>query len=141
MIERRFGEAIADFNRPGEPPATTEFAYIYAAAILLSGDESRYREYVNRLAEQHSDSSDPNTNFVLARLAALAQHPALPPEHPVAWARTAVANRPQYGWFAHALALAYLQRVITKPRRKLPIFRVRWAGAPPVNPSTIWWQP
>ncbi len=134
LIDRRFQEAIADFNRLAEPPATTEFAYIYAAALLLSGDEPRYRAYVNRIAEQHGDSTDPNTNFVLARLAALAERPAVPPERAVAWARTAVARQPQYGWYAHALALAYLRAVSTTPPRKPLIFRTRWVGAPPASP-------
>ena len=83
--------------------------YIYAAALLLAGDESGYREYVIRLADRHGDTVAPSTQYVLARLAALAERPAVPPDRIAAWGRLAVAARPQYAWFAHVQALAFVR--------------------------------
>ena len=109
LVRREYQAAVADFARGGEPPATTEFAYIYAAALLLAGDESGYRDYVVRLADRHGDTVAPSTQYVLARLAALADRPAVPPDRIVAWAGRAVAAQPQFAWFAHVQALAFLR--------------------------------
>jgi tetratricopeptide (TPR) repeat protein len=43
LDRRDWSRAIANFIRGGEPPATTEFAYEYACALLLSGESPRYR--------------------------------------------------------------------------------------------------
>ena len=110
LVRREYRAAVADFASGGEPSATTEFAYIYAAALLLAGDESGYRNYVIRLADRHGDSVAPSTQYVLARLAALADRPAVPPDRIAAWAHRAAAARPQYAWFAHVQAMAFLRR-------------------------------
>ena len=52
LLKRDYQAAVADFARGGEPPATMEFAYVYATALLLSSDLSSYREYVVRQAER-----------------------------------------------------------------------------------------
>jgi eukaryotic-like serine/threonine-protein kinase len=110
LIGREYKEAVADFVRGGEPPATTEFAYIYAAALLLSGDESGYRDYVVRLASRHGDESVPNTLFVLARLAMLSDRPPVPPDEIVRWASRALELiKPQTAWYRHVQAMAFLR--------------------------------
>ncbi len=68
LIRREYRAAVADFARGGEPPATTEFAYIYAAALLLAGDESSYRDYVKRLAKRSRRRQQPG-HAVCARAA------------------------------------------------------------------------
>ncbi len=109
LIRREYQAAVADFARGGEPPATTEFAYIYAAALLLAGDESSYRDYVIRLAHRHGGASEPSTQFVLARLAALADRPVIPPGRVVEWASRAVSGQPRFAWYAHVQAMAFLR--------------------------------
>ncbi len=108
LVRRDYRAAVADFARGGEPPATTEFADIYAAALLLAGDESGYRDYVIRLADRHGDDGEASTASVLARLAVLAERPAVPPDRVVEWARRAVAAQPRFSWYAHVLAMALL---------------------------------
>jgi tetratricopeptide (TPR) repeat protein len=109
LIRREYRAAVADFARVGEPPATTEFAYIYAAALLLADDESSYRDYVIRLADRHGDDGEAFTAYVLARLAVLAERPAVPPDRIVAWARRATAAQPRFAWYAHVQAMALLR--------------------------------
>jgi len=108
LMRREYKAAVADFGRGGEPPATTEFAYVYAAALLLAREDSSYRDYVIRLANRHGDESEPFTLYVLARLAALAERPAVPPDRIVAWANRAVqrARGPHY---FHVQAVASLR--------------------------------
>jgi hypothetical protein len=60
LIRHDVSGTIASFTAPGEPPATTEFATEYAAALLLGGDEAGYRRILVRQAERRgaSDSAD-----------------------------------------------------------------------------------
>ena len=110
LIRREYQAAVADFVRGGEPPATTEFAYIYAAALLLAGDESGYRDYVIRLADRHGDGERsvhaicPRAVWRCWRIA-----PSVPPDRIVAWARRAAAAQPRFAWYAHVQALAFLR--------------------------------
>jgi hypothetical protein len=101
--------AVADFVRGGEPPATTEFAFMYAGALLLAGDEQSYAGYVARQAELHGDSSVPFTLYVLARMAALADKPPVPPARILAWASKAATTEPGLAWFAHARGIAAIR--------------------------------
>ena len=94
--------ALADFERGGEPPASNEFAYIYAAASLVAGDESGYARYVARQAALHGDSSDPFTPYVLARMSVLASVSPVPPQRVLEWATRAAASRPASLALAHA---------------------------------------
>jgi len=109
LMRREYKAAVADFAHVGEPPATTEFAYVYAAALLLAGEESSYSDYVIRLANRHGNESEPSTLFVLARLAALAERPAVPPDRIVAWANRAVERQPRFAWYVHVQAMASLR--------------------------------
>jgi len=109
LMRRDYKAAVADFAKGGEPPATIEFACIYAAALLLAGEESSYRDYVIRLANRHGDESEPYTLYVLARLAALAESPAVPPNRIVTWASRAVERQPRFPWVVHVQALAFLR--------------------------------
>ncbi len=137
LIRHNFRAAVADFVRGGEPPATTEFAFIYAAALLLAGDEATYRDYAIRLAGRHGKAIEPYTLFVLAHLAMLADRPVVPPDRVVAWARRAAAGQPQAAWYAHVQAMALLRTATTRPRRKLSGHRGRWDGASAVRRPTI----
>jgi eukaryotic-like serine/threonine-protein kinase len=98
--------AVADFVRGGEPPATTEFAYVYAAALLLAGDEDGYARYVSRQAELHGEATAPFTLYVLARMAMLADGPPVSPHLILEWASRAVKQETQVAWYAHAQGLA-----------------------------------
>jgi len=109
LMRREYKAAVAAFAKGGEPPATIEFACIYAAALLLAGEESSYRDYVIRLANRHGDESEPYTLYVLARLAALAESPAVPPNRIVTWASRAVERQPRFPWVVHVQALAFLR--------------------------------
>jgi serine/threonine protein kinase len=109
LIRRDYQAAVADFAHAGEPPATTEFAYVYGAALLLAGDASRYRDYVVRQSNRHGDDSEWFTHYVLARLAMLDERPAVPPGRIVAWAGRAVEERPREAWPAHTQAMAFLR--------------------------------
>ena len=82
--------AIADFVRGGEPPATTEFAYAYAAALLLAGDQDGYARYVSRQAELHGEAKAPFTLYVLTRMAMLADRSPVSPHIILEWASRAV---------------------------------------------------
>jgi hypothetical protein len=64
LLSRDYRAAVADFARGGEPPATMEFAYVYATALLLSGDLSSYREYVVRQADRYGDDGEPATRVL-----------------------------------------------------------------------------
>jgi tetratricopeptide (TPR) repeat protein len=127
--------AIADFRRGGEPPATTEFAYAYAAALLLAGDEEAYRHYVNRQAELLGEASEPFTLYVLARMAMLAHDPPVPPERIVKWSDRIVKQEPGYAWFVHARAMAALRagdiRTATKAADQSK--RLRWENTDAIN--------
>jgi serine/threonine protein kinase/Flp pilus assembly protein TadD len=118
LIRRDYKAAVADFTQLDEPPATSEFGYIYAAALLLAGDETSYRDYVIRQAGRRGDSREPFTLYCLARLAALAAHPAAPADRIVAWARRAVEAEPKVAWFVHAQALAFLRAGDQQAARK-----------------------
>jgi tetratricopeptide (TPR) repeat protein len=109
LSRREYQAGVTDFARGGEPPATTEFAYIYAAALLLAGDKGGHRADVNRLATRYGKHTEETTMFVLARLSMLAEPPAVEPERGVAWAKSAVERQPRFAWFSHVLALAHLR--------------------------------
>jgi tetratricopeptide (TPR) repeat protein len=127
--------ALADFRRGGEPPATTEFAYAYAAALLLAGDEEAYRHYVNRQAEPLGETSEPFTLYVLARMAMLAHDPPVPPERIVKWSDRIVKQEPGYAWFVHARAMAALRagdiRTATKAADQSK--RLPWENTDAIN--------
>jgi tetratricopeptide (TPR) repeat protein len=109
LIRQEWTEAVADFVRGGEPPATNEFAYEYAAALLLAGNETEYHRYVARQAELYGESTEPFTFYVLARLAMLAERPPVPADRIVEWASRALKQEPNVAWYAHARALALLR--------------------------------
>jgi tetratricopeptide (TPR) repeat protein len=98
--------AIADFVRGGEPPASTEFAFAYAAALLLAGDEEAYGRYVSRQADLYGKTTQPFTLYVLARMAMLAHDPPVPPEQIVSWSNRTLTQEPRYAWYFHAKAMA-----------------------------------
>ena len=106
VLKREYLAAIADFTRGGEPPATSEFAFVFAATLLLSGDESAYRDYVIRQAELHGESSKPATLFFLARMAVLAEYPPVAPARFVLWANRTNEKEPNIAWFAHVQTMA-----------------------------------
>jgi serine/threonine protein kinase/Tfp pilus assembly protein PilF len=101
--------AVADFVRGGEPPATTDLAHVYAAALLLAGDQIGYARYVSRQADLHGDTTAPFTCYVLARMAMLADRPPVSPHLILEWASRAVKQQPQVAWYAHAQGLAALR--------------------------------
>ena len=109
LIKREYPAAVADFLGGGEPTATSEFGFAFAAALLLAGEESAYREYVNRQADRYGTTGDPATLFVLARMAMLAKNPPVPPERMVRWANRAVLETPTFAWYAHVQAIAALR--------------------------------
>ena len=98
--------AVTDFSSGGEPPATTEFAYVYAGALLLAGDEAGYAGYVSSQAKLHGDTNVPFTLYVLTRMAMLAERPPAPPARILDWASRAVKEEPGVAWFAHAQGMA-----------------------------------
>jgi hypothetical protein len=98
--------AIADFKKGGEPPATMEFAYTYACALLLAGGEQGYGRYVSSQAETHTDAIEPFTLYVLSRMAMLAEHPPVPPGLILDWTSRAVKAEPRVAWYAHAQGMA-----------------------------------
>lgn len=106
VLNREYLAAIADFTRGGEPPATSEFAFVFAATLLLSGDDSAYRDYVIRQAQLHGASSEPATLFFLARMAMLAEYPPVAPDRFVLWANRAIEKEPNTAWFAHVQTMA-----------------------------------
>jgi eukaryotic-like serine/threonine-protein kinase len=106
LLRREYQGALADFTRGGEPPATSEFAFAFAATLLLASDESAYRDYVTRQADQHGESSEAATLFVLARMAMLAESPPVAPDRLVLWANRAAQKDPTFAWYAHVQALA-----------------------------------
>jgi hypothetical protein len=105
LTQRDWQGAVADFTRGGEPPATNEFAYEYAAALLLAGRRSEYHRFMNQMAERYSSSGNAFTLYVLARMAALSERPVVPAKRMVEWAKRAVEQGPT-GWYYHALGLA-----------------------------------
>jgi hypothetical protein len=109
LINRLPKAAVADFIRGGEPPATTEYAFMYAAALLLAGDQAGYDRYVNRQAQLHGDTDSKFTLYTLARMAALSQRPPVPPGRILQWASRAVQGEPRVAWVAHVKGLAALR--------------------------------
>ena len=86
MIERSPKAAVADFVRGGEPPATTEFAYMYRRRASAGRRPGGLRPLRLRQAELHGDAKSPFTLYVLARMAALADIPPVPPRRVLEWA-------------------------------------------------------
>jgi tetratricopeptide (TPR) repeat protein len=103
-----YNGAVADFVRGGEPPATTEFAFDYAAALLLAGDEPAYRRYVTRMAERHGATTETFTLFVLGRMAMLAERQPVRPDRMVAWGRK-TAEQVGIGWYEHVLGASLVR--------------------------------
>ena len=106
LIRREYQAAVADFARGGEPPATTEFAYIYAAALLLAGDEEAYGDTSFAKPTFTGKTTQPFTLYVLARMAMLAHDPPAPPEQIVSWSNRTLTQEPRYAWYFHAKAMA-----------------------------------
>jgi tetratricopeptide (TPR) repeat protein len=127
--------AVADFVRGGEPPATTEFAYVYAAALLLKGDPENYARYVSHQAQLHGDSTAPFTLYVLARMAMLADRSPVSPHFILDWASRAAKQEPQFAWYAHAKGLAaYRAGDMATARRALEESqRLPWDDASALN--------
>ncbi len=98
--------AVADFVRGGEPPATTEFAVMYAAALLLAGDQQGYARYVSQQADVHGNADETVTTYILTRAAMLAGRPPVPPHRMLEWASLALKREPRVAWYAHAKGLA-----------------------------------
>jgi eukaryotic-like serine/threonine-protein kinase len=127
--------AVADFVRGGEPPATTEFAYAYAAALLLAGDQDGYARYVSRQAALHGNAKAAFTLYVLSRMAMLADRSPVAPELILEWANRAVIQEPQAAWYAHAQGLAAFRAGDIKiARRSLQESeRLPWTDARALN--------
>ena len=119
LARREWPAAIAAFVRGGEPPASSEFAVEYGAALLLDGAEAEYGRYVVRQAEKLGGQAEPFTHFVLARLAMLARRPAVPPPQIVDWASRAVAQGPGVAWMPMRTPWRFFAPVIPGGRREL----------------------
>jgi Tfp pilus assembly protein PilF len=102
-------DAVTDFRRGGEPPASSEFAYLYAGALLLIGDVSNYERYVSEQGALHGSSNVPLTLYILTRMAMLAEKPPVAPERVLAWATQARKTGEKFAWFPHAQGIAALR--------------------------------
>jgi tetratricopeptide (TPR) repeat protein len=127
--------ALADFRRGGEPPATTEFAFAYAAALLLAGDEEAYRHYVIRQAELFGEATEQFTLYVLARMATLAHDPPVPPERIAKWSDRILKQEPGSAWFFHTRAMAALRAgdIRTATQAAEQSKRLPWGNTDAIN--------
>jgi tetratricopeptide (TPR) repeat protein len=87
-------------------PDDVELWCEYAGALLLTGDHEGYRRVRTDVFQRHAQATDPETCYVVARIASLAPGTA-DPAQAVQWAEKGVAAFPKKAWYLHTLALAH----------------------------------
>jgi tetratricopeptide (TPR) repeat protein len=106
-VERgQWKEAADDFARAVALSDIDERSYEHAAVLLVLGDEEGYRKAASDMVDRLGDTRDPFLAYVLARTCSLVPKSVADPARAVAWARQAVADQADRGWYLHALGLA-----------------------------------
>ena len=78
----------------------------YACVLLLTGDQEGYRRYCLDLIERLSKSSTLQERYVVLKVCALSENPAVPPARLIEWGEKIIRAQ-SLPWHHHALSLAY----------------------------------
>jgi serine/threonine-protein kinase len=102
------GEALAYLTDPLEPGVMVTHQS-YTGLLALAGKGAGYRTACAALLKRYRRTVDEHHAFAAARSLTQAPGAGTDPAEAVRLAERAVKVRPQFGWFRHALALAYLR--------------------------------
>jgi S1-C subfamily serine protease/HEAT repeat protein len=99
--------AAAEYAKlPREKPEDLETACEYASVLLLAEDREAYRRLCAQVLRHFYPTDNPETLYLVARIASLAAGSAADPERVVPMAERVVATRGS-AWYLHTLAVAH----------------------------------
>jgi WD40 repeat protein/tetratricopeptide (TPR) repeat protein len=99
-------QASQDYAKLPRLESNLEQSCEYAGVLLLQGDHGGYRQVCRRLRQRFGPSRDPQEQYLLGRILALAPQDVTAPAEAVERAEKAVAAYPRQAWYRHTLAVA-----------------------------------
>jgi tetratricopeptide (TPR) repeat protein len=95
VLQRRWDEALVQYEKLPEPMTLYSQTYEHAALLVLLGKTTQYENLLREVVARHADTTDPEELRSLVPLATLAPQQVVPPEKIIDWAeRAAKGERP-----------------------------------------------
>ena len=100
--------AVAHYAVVENDPPSEEW-YEYAAALLLAGEQERYRSFVRRIVKRVSPVKRPFMGYYLSRTVSLSPDAVVNRQSAVQWAELSLSDKGKGAWTMHVAGLAYLR--------------------------------